>query len=695
MGRSQAQEPFPLREEGQRRLTRHNKNTGGNRMSLNKSAAHRLSLLAGASMAAAGVVCAVPAFAADTTTTIPAGATQTTPVTASPTAPDTYTLNILGALAPAITAISVQGSGTGTVVINNDGRLQGRLNFPTATGPIVLHNNTGTEAFTQAWHTSGVNTFGSGADVIDNTANGVVATQAATTFAFGDGNDGFTNAGRLIVDRASTAVGTLTFSGLETFDNSGLILLGSRFTTLGDTGSVSDRAANDKLIATGVAFVGSGDSRIAMDAILSGVTQADCSTLTAGDCIDFTGGSTAGSTLVTIQDTIISGAAALNEGITVIVGSSAAEHFTLDPASPLYVGTSGGGAVQKGLVAYRLVYDADDQKHMLVGILADEAFQAATVAASAQETWRTTTGSWFDRQADLRVTPGGLEASNGLWARAGFSAGEREADGAFEQGGATYTYDVGHSQRITHFMAGADMLGAVSQDGAWVLGLMGGLARSDVEFDATPTEVVSTGFTGGVYASYLAGPLFLDASLSGAVLDVNVEVPNMHLDDNVNLTQTIKSYGVRLEAGWRLEPGAGLFVEPLASLVFVRTKIDDIDVPGGGGTIDFDDSYTSSRLGAGLRLGTGSELMGVPAAYSVTGRYWKESEGENEANILITNGATSTPVVDDFSGDFGEVVGSVSLYSDDGAVSGFVNVGGKFADGYQSVDGVVGVRLRW
>ena len=674
---------------------RHNNKSGENTMSLNKSAIRRLSLLAGASFAVASLT--APAFAADTT--VAEGETRTTAITASPTVGNTDTINILGTLRPSaatnVTNVVIQGSGAGAVIINNDGRIQGSFNFTTATGPITVNNTSGPDPVADAWHTGGTTTFGSGADLIDNAETGVIATTGATIFNFAAGSDSFVNAGRLIVDRAGTATGTLTLSGLETFDNSGLILLGSPFTTSSTTGLDSDGVANDKLIAQGVAFTGSGESRIAMDAILSGVTQADCTTLTAADCVDFTGGSTAGSTQLLILDAVFTGDAALNEGITLIVGSSAAGHFTLDPNSDRYVQTSQGGAMQKGLVAYHLVYDADNQSHMLVGIPADEAFQGATFAASAQETWRATTGSWFDRQADLRATPSGLQSSNGLWARAGFGVGEREVDGTFDQGGTTYAYDVGHSQRTAHLVFGADILGAASQDSAWVVGVMAGIARSDVEYDATPTEVAYTGFTGGLYTSWIGGPLFIDAALNGNVLDLNAEVSNMNLDDNVNLTQTIKSVGGQLEAGWRIAAGEGVFIEPLAGLSYVRTRIKDIDVPGGGGTFDFEDSYTSSRVGAGLRVGMDSQLMGMTASWSLTGRYWNEFEGENAATILITNGATSTPLMDDFSGGFGEIAGSINLFSDDGAVSGFVNLGGKFADGYQSVDGAIGVRMRW
>ena len=106
------------------------------------------------------------------------------------------------------------------------------------------------------------------------------------------------------------------------------------------------------------------------------------------------------------------------------------------------------------------------------------------------------------------------------------------------------------------------------------------------------------------------------------------------------------------------------------------------------------DEATSLRASAGLRGTFASELMGVPASLSLTGRYWNESEGEGSATITTASGS-SADLVDEFVGDFSEVVASLNLYSGDGGVSGFVNLGGKFGDDYQAADGSIGVRVRW
>lgn len=615
------------------------------------------------------------AIAADTVVDIPAGSSQFF-VSASPAAGDTYTLNNSGAVGINFAGIAwLSGAGAGTTTINNDGMLWGPVNFSGATGPVTLNVTSGAGVADKGWRGQGNTSvsFGSGADRVVVGEDGVVSFSGSTTIAFAGGDDALVNAGHI-------EVGSLAFTGLETFENSGAVML---------TGLAGG------LNAQGVDFVGSGASSIALRVALNEVTQA-CTGPAVTNCLSFAGGSTAGSTLIAVEDLDLYDSPALNTGITLVAGSSAAGDFSLDPASEHYVSqTSAGPVLQKGLIAYRLVYDDAGDRHMLVGVLADEAVQAATYTAAAQETWRATTGSWLTRQADLRAAPGGLESSAGLWARGGFSSSERDVAISSTQLGASYDYDAGYKQRVAHLVFGADLVTAAGQDSAFVLGGMIGIARSDVEYEASPTEAVYTGVAAGLYGSYLAGPLFVDAIASGSWMGLNAEVANMGVGEGVNITGDAKSLGLQVEAGWRADLGEGLYVEPLVAAAYVKTQFDDLDVPGGSGTIGFEDSSTSSRLGAGLRGGMDTQLMGMAASMSLTGRYWNESGGEGAAAILIANGATTTTVTDDFSGAFSEIAASLQLFSGGGGVSGFASAGGKFADGYQAAEISAGVRMAW
>lgn len=672
---------------------------------------------------AAAALGATPAMAATTTISVPEGTTRSTTVTASPAAGDTVIVDVDGTLArpidfdvPNFHTVIIQGSGAGTVNIIDDGRIQGPFNFASATGPVTVTINTGANAATEGWHVAATTTFGSGADTINNTAGGTIAVHGTvqgdfeaperglTIFNFGAGADTFNNAGRLIVGRLAESAfqvntrGTLQLTNLETFNNSGLIVMGSVFDQSDHDGDISDGQANDRILANGVVFTGSGDSRIVMDVFLDGLAKADCSSQTIADCVDFTSGSTAGSTLLTIRNGLVdafaleAGAGRFNDGITLIVGSSAASHFSLDPNSDGYVETATGGALDIGLARYRLEYDSAGERHMLVSTLPSSAgIQAALAGGAGQEIWHATTGSWFTRQADLRDTPGGLTSANGFWARLSGGKSERDARLSAANGADAADYVLETEQRTAQLLFGADLLGAESDDSGWVVGLMLGAVRSDADYASNDIELIYTGFTGGVYATYIAGPLFVDAVLNGNILDVEADIPDSGMDDRDALNGQIKSVGGQVEAGWRIPLAEGLSVEPLAGVSYVRTRLDDIEA-GEGARYEFDNA-TSLRTNAGLRGAFETQLMGMAASFSLTGRYWNESEGENEARLVMDAGEAT--IIDELPGSYSEIDAGLNLFSSGGGVSGFVNLGGKFGDDYQAVDGAVGVRMRW
>jgi putative surface-exposed virulence protein len=577
------------------------------------------------------------------------------------------------------------------------------INFGTFAGGTTVDFGAGADTFrTDNNLTTGAGTisFGAGADVYD--AGGLTAT--GTTIAFGADNDTMSLSGVGRVDGLTLNFGSgadvfnqnalLMWTGgsideLEAFNNTGTILLGPGFTVLGDPASDGD--PDDVLSAPDSLFTGSGDSLIVIDAVLSSHgSQLSCVTPTVADCVSF--GSTAGSTLVQIKDfSFDPSAGSIGTLIVLVEGSSAAEHFVLDPESDFYAQTAAGAAIRKAVTAYYFVYDEANQRHVLVGAPTDEPQQVGTFAASAQEIWRSTTGTWFTRQADLRIAPGGLENARGAWGRIGGQSGEREAASTYSVSGVDLSYDLGHKQRIAHVTFGADLLGATTVDSTWVFGGMLGMVRSDVDFTVAETEASFTGFTGGLYASYIAGPLFVDGTITTNIMHVKADTPLANLGLDVPMRFDLKTLGGQVEGGWRIGMGSA-FVEPLVGASYVVTRFEDAEVPGGASRFEFDNAK-SLRFGGGARVGMDSRLMGMTASYSLTGRYWNETMGENSAEVITASGSSAV-LLDEFIGNFSEVAANVSLYGDNG-LSGFVNIGGKFADGYDAVDGALGVRFRW
>lgn len=549
-----------------------------------------------------------------------------------------------------------------SVALNNNGLLQGAVDFSASDS--LAFTNAGT------WRTGGMSLFTGGDDTLTNTG---AIIDDSVTIDFGAGSDTFANAGTLVVGEGPAS--TLALANLETFNNSGLILFGAQ-------GSTTDGEANDRLVAHGAAFTGSDGSTLAMDVDLGAASQANCSAATVADCFDLTGGSTAGSTLIRVTDTGQSAGALNTDGIVladVHGGTSHAGDFTLDSASSGYlVDPTLGAGLEKGLFLYRLNYDAANQRHELVSLPSSRAFEFAPLAASAQSVWYTSVGSWFDRQADLRDTLAAGDTGPGVWIKMAGSNDNRNATTAY----GPYQFNISNKQDTFAALAGIDLLQGASDGQGYVVGLTAGNLNSDIQFKASRRSAKLEGQSYGAYASWLSNSIFLDAIVQQNDLD---------LRDNglMGAKGKVKSTGGQVEGGWRM-PFAMVSVEPLASLAYVRTKFDDIALPGA--TLETRDAK-SLRGSLGVRVSGDTDLHSATLRWQATGRVWDEFEGKNRA-VLLSNGE-SVGMPDDVSGAFGDVGVGISLYSPSGHVSTFLNTGMKFKSDYRSTDTAIGFRVQW
>jgi outer membrane autotransporter protein len=199
----------------------------------------------------------------------------------------------------------------------------------------------------------------------------------------------------------------------------------------------------------------------------------------------------------------------------------------------------------------------------------------------------------------------------------------------------------------------------------------------------------------GMYGSYVATHGFwIDGVVNGNWLNLEDSVPSLPLTaSTTNPSADMRSVGAQVEAGWRMGGDEGFFWEPLASLAYVKTKTDNLDMLGvAGATVDFDDA-TSFRGSLGLRIGTTTSTDNYKIRYSLTGRIWDEFDGDNQLNII--SAGPNLPLSDDFSGTFGEVTGGLSLTGAGGHLSAFINGGVKFKDDYKSPSVTAGFRYQW
>jgi len=502
---------------------------------------------------------------------------------------------------------------------------------------------------------------------------------------FGSGVDTLNNKGILSVE------GPVTFARLEALNNSGILYLGSAGFLdnyivdffHGDTGS------NDVLTAPGATFTGSGTSRVVAALHFDTSTQEGCAAPTgAGDCLYLPDGATAGSSLLTL---INAGESATQGGfnpigvtlIDVGGGTSAASHFTLDPNSEGYmVDPIYGPAISRpGLFRYVLRYDADTQRHNVVGLPRSEALEYVVLGSAAQSIWYMTSAAVTDRQTDLRE---GTEGS--VWMKASGEYSKRDIANSVSAFADTYAFDNSYKLYAGTLMAGMDFITGHSGGYDYVLGGQIGYVGSSFDLNASPSSGQFTGATGGVYGSVWDGKLFLDGTLNTNFLTLDYDAPGL----GSKTTTWLRSVGAQLEGGRRFMLTPKIFAEPLATVAFVNTAFEEISLDGGEVTPD---EASSQRAALGLRLG--ADMFGGPlkVRYFVTGRAWQEFGAENEG--VVFNPGQDLVVSDDAAGSFGEAQAGLSLFNADQTIAGFLTSGVKFKDGYNAVDLDLGLRLRW
>lgn len=654
-------------------------------MSLYPRAARRLSLVAGSSTFAAGFAAAITG-AAVVVAPAPAAAQTCTTATMTAPGPDTVTCDFWEPPAGA----SPVSPGISTVVITE----QGVLSVSREGGP---SGHVGPE--------------------------GVIEPPTVVTFANPQAVlelDGYLVVGPKGIGGPAqnrTHESELRLVGVEEFRHSGKILLGGPGRSTVDipdlvVGGIvidtTDHWHDDILSLPGATWVGAGGS-VWFDVDTNGV-QETCGRdpvngdLAAADCLMLVGGATEGTTYVHIVETLPGDRGRLtSEGILLIDvrgGISAQGHFLIDPASEGY-SPDNGGSLDKGMFQYVIAYNEEVQQHRLYSILSGSSHQMPLLASAAQSLWRLSTGTSLERQTDLRgdIVDG---LGGGIWMRAAGEYAGRDHTNVSTAGGQDFVFDNGHEQTSYAITGGLDLVSGTGAASAYVLGVMAGYANAEVGYEASRNSQIVDGWTLGAYASYLSGGLFVDAAVNAANVNIRNDTPSFNFFPAGSiLTSRATLLGAQIETGWRLQIAENFFVEPIASLSYVRGGFEDVsirpdDASRPGLAVLYDDPI-SLRGSVGSRIALKQNLGPVTAQFSLLGRIWSEFEGENVAAIhnLAFPDDADAQVIDDFSGTFNEFAVGTSLYGLDGALSGFFNFGGKFGDDYESQNLSAGVRVNW
>jgi outer membrane autotransporter protein len=542
------------------------------------------------------------------------------------------TIASTGSIIGATNAAVVSGSST---TIANAGRLTGGSGYALAAfgGPATF-TNTGT--------TTGRILLTGGADRVTNSGT----FNAAGDSDFGAGNDLLTNSGTFNA-ATGTSPATVRLIGLESFANQGSVTLAN--------GVVGDR------LVLGGGFVGSGGSTLALDATFA-------PTAITADQLVLSGAAT-GSTTVTLVPTGSPNLQLIVPNGPVLVqggAGSVAGAFNLDPAQ-----------ASNGFAQYGIVFNPTANSYSLIAAPSAAARRQVKFVEGARNIWYRTSDAWSAHVEQLRdAQANGVSPGSKLW-------GQVYGGGILRRGRADYTFGgqtVAAGQSYSQDQFGGQLgydLQSGGPDSAVAFGVTGGYSSSDMNFRTGSGRGRFDTVNGGAYLTARAGPLFV--SLLG-----QYDYHWLRIGDAaLGLSRKLKgqSYGATGEVGMRFG-SAGFFVEPIATLSYVRTDLDSWEAFSS--RFDFR-TGEGLRGTAGARIGTTFDRAdGSHVLLYVGGHAVKEFEGKD--SLVFSNNGTDYRFGSDNIGLYGEGVAGVKVISA-GRLSGFIEGFGDYGRRSDSVRG--------
>lgn len=511
-----------------------------------------------------------------------------------------------------------------------------------STGGFAIEANGGAASITNTGILIGRIDLTGNADTFANNAAGRFT--AVGTSDFGLGNDSFNNAGVL------TAFSSATFNGLENYTNTGLIEL-------------RDGVADDLLTFTGTTFTGGPGSQLGLDVSFA-TNSADRLVI----------GTAAGSTTLRLNGVAPGTAPLLNlDGILVVdANSAAASNFQL------------GGVTDFGFTRLNLVFDAATSNFRVLTVPDTEVFETGHYGVGMSNAWNQSGDAWSARMTELRdvVFTGLEERPDGfeMWAQ-GYAGSEGQNQvRSFDFGGAQTTFDLSYDQEFQGFQFGGDVQRSMGR-ATLVFGLTGGVINSVQEF-ASGNAFKLEGGNLGAYAGLYASGFFLNGLAKADRYEATVFSSTAFFREETEAT----TIGAKAEAGYRIGSG-GLFVEPVVTLAYTASDLDDLSVPGGTFTFEDDQSLrseTGARIGGDLATGS-SRIQPFIGVFAV-----QQFEGQN--TVVFNSGLTAVRVENVEPDTYGKVSVGFNLLEQNG-VNLFIRGDAAFAG--EADGGSVRIAARW
>ena len=452
----------------------------------------------------------------------------------------------------------------------------------------------------------------------------------------------------------SSVATTVTWTGLEVFNNQGLVDIRN-----GHTGDIFNMP--------GTIWTGSGHSTLAVDATLEAALTSDKMIIGAAN----------GSTLVVVDDLTPLAPGALNfVGTTVVHGTSgSASSFT-------WVGRT------KGFINYELDFFSGPVDWNIVALPSNAAFEMLKAPEMAQDFWRRTGDAWTAREQEVRDSMwGSTPPTRGegweMWAQAHIGGERVGSTETFDVHGFTFTPNLATNTDWRGFQMGGDNWTSKN----WLWGFTGGFLEQNASFRFDHNSFDITGWNVGAYTGFTSGAFFANGLIKGDWYDVKA---NMHTAPALE-TFSGNTWGVKGEMGFRLG-GPHMYLQPLADIAWPTTHLVPANFPMQATTFTYSDA-TSTRGSIGARVGgQWGSIMPYVGVYAV-----EEFGGKNDMTMITTGGCpaacmstskTSSPAPT-ARPSFGFTTTSWN------SLEGFLKGEAEFGSHIDGFTGRMGVRWKW
>ena len=527
---------------------------------------------------------------------------------------------------------------TGTSTLNNAGTIgnnPGGFALVATGGPITINNsgNLNSDIVLTA-----------GADRLNNTGTFTVGVNPD----FGAGVDVLNNSGTILVGSGATATVSPVFVGLESTINSGLIDL--RNGRVGDT-----------LTLPGT-YAGSNGT-LGLD------IQFGSNTATSDQLI--IGGAATGTTVVSLNQ--LGTTPVFNAG-TVLVRTGAGSNANAFDVE--------GGGLDAGFVRYEIQFNAADNTFLLTGAPSDAAFRTLNYVEGIRSIWLKSAdvvSAQLRARRDALWSQGGGEPAGRMWLQMHGSTETRNGFRDFNAFGQSRNVNTGYKQDYFGGQIGLDISGGSGERGGFAFGVTGGYINSSVNFGRSPDNLRFDVANAGAYASYSSGNIFFNALGKYDFYWANANAAS------AGFQQDFKGgvYGARGEVGIRLGDD-GFFIEPAASISYVKNDFDQLRPLGT--TVDFD-ADDGLRGRAGGRIGGEFTMGGAVMAVYAGANYIHEFKGQD--NVTFTGGGQNLAFTNNRLRDYGEAVFGVTIAQTQG-ISGFIE--GNYIRTFSSPDANRGIQ---